>query len=208
MKTQKSLVVLKHDAVARGLMGEVISRFEKVGLKIIALEFLNATEEMGDKHYASSDENLKRFGNNTLTECKEKGVDAKAKYGTDDALEIGKMIKQWNIDLITRGPVLAMVWEGPNCIEIIRKIAGKTSPKDATPGTIRGDFSWDTYDNANDELRSVYNILHASGNEEEAEFEINLWFGKDEVFSYDNSSIRAMSNQWDVNGKSKSSRKN
>jgi len=92
------------------------------------------------------------------------------------------MIKKWNIELITRGPVLAMVWEGPDAIEIVRKISGSTSPKKALPGTIRGDFSWDNYEVANDELRSVYNILHASGNEEEAEFEINLWFSKDEIF--------------------------
>lgn len=201
MKTQKSLVIIKHDAVARGLIGEVIKRFERVGLKMIALEFLEATEDMGDKHYASSDENLIRFGSNTLNECKEKGIDAAAKYGTEDPLELGKLIKQWNVDLLSRGPVLAMVWEGPNAIGIIRKIAGKTSPKDAEPGTIRGDFSWDTYDNANDELRSVYNILHASGNKEEAEFEIKLWFDDKEIIEYDVNSLRAMSNQWDVNKK-------
>ncbi|GAB4285895.1 MAG: nucleoside-diphosphate kinase [Candidatus Dojkabacteria bacterium] len=199
MNIQKSLVIIKHDAVKRGLMGEVIRRLERVGLKIVAMEFLQATEDMGDKHYASSEENLLRFGNNTLSECKEKGIDPIKKYGSDDPLTIGKMIKQWNIELITRGPVLAMVWEGPNAIEVIRKLAGKTSPKDAQPGTIRGDYSWDTYDNANDELRSVYNILHASGNAEEAEFEIKLWFEDRELIDYDVNSITAMSNKWDKN---------
>ncbi|MDQ6985379.1 MAG: nucleoside-diphosphate kinase [Candidatus Dojkabacteria bacterium] len=197
LKTQKTLVVLKHDCVMRGLMGEVITRFERVGLKLVAFEFLAATEDMGDKHYASSDENLQRFGNNTLTECKEKGIDPVEKYGTDDALEIGKMIKNWNVELITRGPVLAMVWEGPDTIALIRKLAGKTSPKDAAPGTIRGDFSWDNYEAANQEMRSVYNILHASGNEEEAEFEIKLWFGDEEVIDYTLYTHRAMSNSWD-----------
>jgi nucleoside-diphosphate kinase len=193
IKSQKTLVVMKHDGVMRGLMGEVIKRLERVGLKLIALEFLAATEDMGDKHYASSEENLRRFGQHTIDECKEKGLDTKKKYGTNDALELGKMIKRWNVELITRGPVLAMVWEGPDAIEVVRKLAGDTKPKSAVPGTIRGDFSWDNYEVANDELRSVYNILHASGNEKEAEFEIKLWFSKGELFSdYELYAHRAM----------------
>ena len=178
---ERTLVVIKHDAIMRGLMGEVIQRFERVGLKLVGFEFLQATEDMGDKHYASSEENLKRFGNNTLKMCKEKGWDAKEKYGTSDPLEIGKMIKQWNVDLITRGPVLAMVWEGPGAVNIVRKLTGPTNPQVAPPGTIRGDFSWDSFEVANAELRSVYNVLHASGNPEEAELEIKLWFSDEEI---------------------------
>lgn len=193
LNEQKTLVIIKHDAVMRGLIGEVVHRLERVGLKLVAFEFLAATEDMGDKHYASSNENLKRFGQHTLDEYKKKGIDPKKQFGTDDALELGKMIKKWNVELITRGPVLAMVWEGPDAIEIVRKLAGDTRPKSAAPGTIRGDFSWDNYEVANVELRSVYNILHASGNEKEAEFEINLWFSKSEVFAdYELYAHRAM----------------
>ncbi len=193
MKEERTLVVIKHDGVMRGLMGEVIKRFERVGLKMIALEFLQATDDMGDEHYASSEENLKRFGNNTLKDCKRLGIDPKKKYGTDDALELGKKIKQWNIELITRGPVLAMVWEGPNAVSIVRKLAGSTSPREADVGTIRGDYSFDNFELANDELRSVYNILHASGTVEEAEFEIKLWFGDKELFpGYELYAHRAM----------------
>lgn len=193
IKQQRTLVIIKHDAVMRGLIGEVIHRFERVGLKLIALEFLAATEDMGDKHYASSEENLKRFGQHTLDEYKEKGIDPREKFGTDDALELGRMIKRWNVELITRGPVLAMIWEGPDAVEIVRKLAGDTRPKSAAPGTIRGDFSWDNYEIANDELRSVYNILHASGSEKEAEFEIKLWFSDNEIFSdYELYAHRAM----------------
>lgn len=193
LKNQKTLVIIKHDAVMRGLIGEVIKRFERVGLKLIALEFLAATRDMGDKHYASSEENLRRFGNNTLDMCKEKGIDPIKKYGTNDPLEMGKMIKGWNIDLITRGPVLAMIWEGPEAVDVVRKIAGPTNPVKALPGTIRGDFSWDNFEVANDELRSVYNILHASGNEEEAKFEIKLWFSKGEIIDdYELYAHRAM----------------
>jgi nucleoside-diphosphate kinase len=192
-KEQKTLVIIKHDAVMRGLIGEVIKRFERVGLKLVALEFLAATEDMGDKHYASSEENLKRFGQHTLDEYKKRGIDPVKKFGTSDALELGKMIKKWNIELITRGPVLAMVWQGPDAITIVRKLAGPTNCIDAPAGTIRGDFSWDNFDVANDELRSVYNILHASGNETEAEFEINLWFSHGEICdNYQNYAFKAM----------------
>ncbi len=193
IKQQRTLVIIKHDAIMRGLIGEVIHRFERVGLKLIALEFLAATEDMGDKHYASSDENLKRFGQHTLDEYRKKGIDPVEKFGTNDALELGKMIKKWNIELITMGPILAMIWEGPDAVEIVRKLAGDTRPKTAAPGTIRGDFSWDNYEVANDELRSVYNILHASGNEKESEFEIKLWFSDNEVFAdYELYAHRAM----------------
>ena len=193
MNEEKTLVVIKHDGVMRGLMGEVILRFERAGLKIVAFEFLKATSDMGDKHYASSEENLKRFGGHTLEMCKETGVHPIEKYGTDDALEIGKLIKKWNVELITRGPVLAMVWQGPDAVNIVRKISGPTNPKIAPPGTIRGDFSWDNYEVANDELRSVYNILHASGTVEEAEIEIKLWFSKGEIVdNYQLYAYRAM----------------
>ena len=190
---EKTLVVIKHDAVMRGLMGEVLQRFERVGLKLVALEFIQATEDMGDKHYVTNEENLKRFGGNTLGMCKEKGIDPVEKYGTDDPLEVGKLIKKWNVDLITRGPVLAMVWQGPDAVAIVRKLAGPTNPQIAPAGTIRGDYSWDNFEVANDELRSVYNILHASGNREEAEMEINLWFSQGEIFDdYERYLYRAM----------------
>lgn len=193
VKEQRTLVIVKHDGVMRGLIGEVIKRLERVGLKLIALEFLQATEDMGDKHYVSSEENLKRFGQHTLDEYKEKGIDVIEKFGTDNPLELGKLIKKWNVELIIRGPVVAMVWQGPNAIEIVRKLAGDTNPKIAVPGTIRGDFSWDSYEIANAEYRSAYNIIHASANEEEAEFEIKLWFSKGEVFDdYELHAHRAM----------------
>lgn len=183
---ERTLVVFKHDGVARGIMGEIIQRFERVGLKIVAMEMLSATEDMADKHYASTPEVLARFGNHTLDTYKEKGIDPLERFGTNDPLEIGKVIKKWNINLLTRGPVLAMVLEGPEAIRIVRKLAGPTNPLEAPAGTIRGDYTWDNYDLANDGLRSVYNILHISGNKEEADFEISLWFDKSEIFEYEN----------------------
>lgn len=184
-KSERTLIICKHDAVARGLMGEIIQRFERVGLKLIAMELIAASADMGRDHYPNSKEWLTKVGQRTLTEYKEKGIDPIKRLGTDDAVEIGKLIKQWNVDFLTCGPVLAMVWEGPGAVTIGRKLVGSTVPTLAAPGTIRGDFSWDNADIANEHLRPFYNLVHASGEVEEAEQEIALWFSKGEVINYE-----------------------
>ncbi len=184
MKTQKTLIIVKHDGVQRGLIGEIMKRFERVGLKLIGLEFIAATEDMGQAHYPDSDEWKEKVGKRTLTEYEEKGIDPIDRLGTSDPIQIGAMIKQWNVEYLTAGPVLAMVWEGPEAVRIGRKLVGSTNPITAEPGTIRGDFSWDNADLANDQMRPFYNLVHASGDVEEAEAEIELWFGKGEVFDY------------------------
>jgi len=185
MKQERTLIICKHDAVARGIMGEIIQRFERVGLKLVAMEFLAATEDMGHNHYPTSDEWLSKVGNRTLTEYKEKAIDPIQRLGTDNAIEIGKMIKQWNVDYLTVGPVYAMVWEGPGAVAIGRKLIGETVPAKAAPGTIRGDFSWDNADLANAQNRPFYNLIHGSGDPEEAELEIDLWFEDVEVIDYE-----------------------
>lgn len=184
MKTQRTLIICKHDAVARGLMGEIIKRFERVGLKLIAMELIAATEDMGQAHYPNSKEWLEKVGQRTLAEYKDKGIDPIERLGTDVPEEIGKLVKQWNVDYLTAGPVLAMVWEGPEAVKIGRKLVGSTVPLLAEPGTIRGDFSWDNADLANALQRPFYNLVHASGEPEEAEFEIELWFSEGEVIDY------------------------
>lgn len=184
MQIQRTLIICKHDAVARGLMGEIIQRFERVGLKLVAMEFIAATEDMGNRHYPNSEEWLSKVGNRTLDEYKTKGIDPIKRLGTDDAIEIGKLIKQWNVDYLSVGPVLAMVWEGPEAVNIGRKLIGETVPLKAAPGTIRGDFSWDNADLANDQLRPFYNLTHGSGDPEEAKEEIELWFEGVEVLDY------------------------
>ncbi len=184
MKIQRTLIICKHDAVARGLMGEIIKRFERVGLKLVAMEFIQASEDMGHKHYPTTEEWLARAGNRTLDEYKTKGIDAMERLGTEDPIEVGKMIKQWNVDYLSFGPVLAMVWEGPEAIAIGRKLIGETVPAKAAPGTIRGDFSWDNADLANEQMRPFYNLIHGSGAPDEAEFEIELWFENSELMDY------------------------
>ncbi len=181
---ERTLIIVKHDGVARGLLGEVISRFERVGLKMVAFEFIAATEDMGKAHYPESKEWKEKVGNRTLTEYKEKGIDPIERLGTDDPIEIGQMVKNWLIEYLSMGPVLAMVWEGPEAVKIGRKLVGETNPVNAAPGTIRGDFSWDNADLANDYKRPFYNLVHASGDPEEAKDEIELWFSKIELMDY------------------------
>jgi nucleoside-diphosphate kinase len=185
MDREKTLVICKHDAVSRGLVGEIIMRFERIGLKLLAFEMISATKDMGNRHYPNTDEWKKKVGLRTLDEYNEKNVDPIEKLGTDDPIKIGEMVKQWNIEYLTAGPVVAMVWEGPNAVRIVRKLVGNTVPALAEPGTIRGDYSWDSAELANDLDRPFYNLIHASGDVEEAKDEIALWFDEIEVFDYE-----------------------
>ncbi len=184
MAIEKTLLIIKHDGVARGLMGSVISRIERVGLKLIAMEFIQSSEEMGNNHYPNTEKWLRKVGERTLTEYVEKGIDPDMLLGTHDAIEIGKLVKQWLIDYIGVGPVLAMVWQGPNAVKVVRKLVGDTIPAQALAGTIRGDYGIDDPEMANEHKRPIYNIVHASGEVAEATEEIALWFANKEVFNY------------------------
>src|SRR3989344_5037247 len=135
--TQKTVIILKHDAVARGLMGEIIKRFDRAGLKLIALKFVQAEKDLAVKHYPSETEWLRQVGERTLGEYREKGQDPIKEMGTDDPVKIGQIIKSWMTDYLTEGPVLATVWEGYDAIKMARKIVGSSKPADAAPGTIR-----------------------------------------------------------------------
>ncbi|MDQ3239546.1 MAG: nucleoside-diphosphate kinase [bacterium] len=182
--TEKTLVVIKHDGVARGLVGEIVGRYERAGLKVVAMKLLHASKDLAAKHYTSTDEDHARRGNNTLRDAAEKGVDVNVKFNTQDPIEIGKKINDWLIDYINEGPVVAFVLEGYSAIKVARKITGSTLPNEAASGTIRGDLTHDNPELANFHDRPMRNLVHASGNPQEAEVEINLWFAKEEVFDY------------------------
>jgi len=184
MAIEKTLLIVKHDGVARGLMGEIIHRVERTGLKLVALEFLESTKDLGENHYPHTDEWLNKVGGRTLSDYKNKGIDPIESLGTDDPKKIGKMIKDWLIDYLAAGPVLAMVFEGPQAVKIVRKLAGDTIPANAVPGTIRGDFGFDDPELANEQKRPIYNIVHASGEVAEAKEEIALWFTGKEIHDY------------------------
>jgi nucleoside-diphosphate kinase len=190
---ERTLVVLKPDAVARGLSGTILSRFERVGLKIVGMKLVTAPDELVQKHYPEDREELwVGIGNKTLENYKTLEMDPKKSLGTDDPKEIGKMVRVWLMDYIKDGPVLALVLEGPHAVELVRKMCGHTLPLLSAPGTIRGDFSFDSSYLANSAGRPIKNLMHASGNVEEANYEIPLWFSKEELHSYERVEEKAM----------------
>jgi len=185
MKKQRALLIIKPDGVQRGIIGKIITRFETVGLKIIGLKFEMATSEKVVAHYPETEAWFKKVGERTLTNYQKKGLDARTVFKTNDAVSIGKIVKGWLVTYFQESPVFMAVVEGYDCIEIVRKLSGNTIPVLALPGTVRGDFSHDTIDLANGQNRPLRNIIHASDSPEDGEKEVNLWFTKEELFSYE-----------------------
>jgi len=183
---EQTLVVIKPDAIQRSIVGDIVTRFEKVGLKIIALKMFIPSEELLNKHYpVERKEFIEGMGNKTLDNYKELDMDPLKYFGSDDPHEIGLTVQKWLVDFMVADPVIAMVLEGPHAIEVVRKIRGHTLPLKAQPGTITGDYSFDSSSIANNDMRPIRNLVHASGNAEEAAFEVDLWFDKDEIYDYE-----------------------
>ncbi len=181
---EKTLVLVKPDGVKRGLIGEVIRRFERSGLKIIGLKLIYPDKEHYQAHYPSTRQYFGQLGANTLKTYKQYGVDAKKDLGTTDEFKIGKMVKEWLVDFMSSGPVVAMIVQGSHAVDNVRMIVGPTLPVLAPPGTIRGDFSGDSPALANVAKRAVKNLVHASGDIKEAEEEIKLWFSIEDIYDY------------------------
>lgn len=190
---ERTLVVLKPDAVQRGIIGDIISRFEKRGLKIIGSKMMIPSPELLNSHYPGDrDELVIGIGNRTLEGYKDLGIDVKEKFGHDDPVKIGREVRGWLVDFMQSGPVFAMVVAGPNAIQVVRKIRGNTEPLRAELGTITGDHSFDSSAFANAQGRPIRNLVHASGNKEEADFEVDLWFTTQELFEYDTVNQKSM----------------
>lgn len=181
---QKSLVLLKPDAVKRGIVGEVVHRFERAGLKIVAAKLVVVSRELAEKHYDKDDAWKTKIGNIRLEDCKKHGLSVTDIYGTEDPWAIGDMVNRSNHDYLISGPILAFVFEGVNSIAKIRNLVGPTYSIDAPAGTIRGDFGSESPYTSLVRKRTIFNMIHASGNELEAEFEINLWFKPEELLPY------------------------
>lgn len=179
---QQTVVFIKPDGMKRALAGSIIARFERAGFKMIACKMIWVDKTLVGKHYADDEKYLKTVGEKALEDYKKHGLDPGEHLGTDDPLEIGKLVRKWNMDFVSAGPVVAMIWEGPNAIEQIRKLVGHTFPSAAQPGTIRGDYSIDSTYMSNTLKRSVKNLIHASGSLKEAEFERKLWFKEGEIY--------------------------
>lgn len=184
VKEEKTYVMLKPDGVRKGLIGEVIRRFEQRDLKIVALEMFQPLHETIDTHYPKSEEWITRLGQKTLSTYEKYGFDAMVDFGTTDAKDIGPEIRKWLIDYMTSAPLVKMVVQGVHAVDVVRKIAGPTMPYLAEMGTIRGDFSIDSPALANMEKRAVMNIVHCSETPEEAAHEIKHWFGDLKTFQY------------------------
>lgn len=177
MINERTLVLLKPDAVARGLIGEIISRFERVGLKIVGMKMLFAPKEILEEHYKKDDAWLIEKG---------KGIIKNKGYSTDyDPKLAGKEIVDALVEDNRILPIVAMVIEGHNAVAVVKKLTGPTNVREALPGTIRGDYSHDTYDLANILDRPIITVIHCTGEKHEAEKEINLWFNPEELYKYE-----------------------
>lgn len=183
-KEERTVLLIKPDGIKRGLIGEIVKRIESRGLKVIAMKMIIASAEQAKKHYPGTDEWLIGMGNKTLENYKEYKKDPKKELGTDNPLRIGQKIYKWNIDFLTSGPMLAMLISGVHAVGMIRKIVGHTLPSKAEMGTIRGDYSVDSPVLANLGQRALHNLVHASGDAQEAKHEIKHWFKKSEIHDY------------------------
>lgn len=183
-KEEKTFLMIKPDGVQKGLVGEVIKRLEQRDLKIVALKMFQATRKDIDNHYPKDDKWIKRLGEKTLDTYNKYGYDPKKEIGTEDPLEIGKKVRGWLIDFMISAPMVKMIIQGIHAVDIVRKIVGPTIPAKAEMGTIRGDFSIDSPVLANKEKRAIMNLVHASETAEEAEHEIEYWFGNEEKYNY------------------------
>ncbi|MBI2621024.1 MAG: nucleoside-diphosphate kinase [Candidatus Levybacteria bacterium] len=182
---EQTVVLIKPDGVKRALIGEIIHRFERMGLKIVAIKMVWPDDKLLLKHYKSDEEaTLRRWGEKTLKTYSEYGKDAKGDLGTDDPLELGRMVNKWLFDYVKSGPVIAILLEGYHAVENVINTVGPTMPVKAPAGTIRGDFSTDSAAYANDEKRGVENLVHISASIEEANFEKTLWFSPSEIHEY------------------------
>jgi nucleoside-diphosphate kinase len=181
---ERTLVLLKPDALQRRIAGEIINRFEKANLRLVATKMVRPNEDLAHKHYpVERREFIEGMGHKTLGSYKEGGLDPMEDFGTDNPHTIGLQVQKWLANFLVSGPVIALVLEGNKAISKVREIAGHTIPAIADPGTIRGDYSDDSPIKANAEKRAIKNLVHASGDKAEAEFEINLWFNPDELHS-------------------------
>ena len=187
IRYEHTFCMVKPDGVMRGLVGEIIHRLEKAGLKVVAMKMVRPTVEQAKAHYPTSDEAwVERLGEKALSGFENNPeIDIEEVLGSKDKRVLGEEVVQSLVDYLQSGPVVCMVIEGIQAIEMVRKLAGHTLPFKAAVGTIRGDFSVDSPAIANTEKRSIHNLFHASENKVEAEHEIKLWFGNETMHDYD-----------------------
>ena len=179
-KEERTLVIIKPDGIQRSLIGEIIGRYERLGLKLVGLKMMVPGAEQVEQHY-TLDPNWRRVtGEKTIASYRSRNLPPPSEDPLEITAKILKNLKKY----LTSGPVIAMVWEGAHAVELVRKITGGTEPRTSPVGTIRGDFVPDSYIMSDADDRAVRNLIHASGSVEEANVEIPHWFKKAEIINY------------------------
>lgn len=176
---EQTLVLLKPDVIQRSLVGELISRFERKGLKIVAMKMAWADEDMALRHYTWPEHAMIALGERTIAGFKGKGIE-----DIREPKEIALKIQQRLVTYLSAGPLVAMVVEGSHAIAFVRKLRGNVNALNADLGSITGDYSVDSYFIADEDDRATRTMIHASGSEEEAKTEIPIWFSKQEIYKY------------------------
>lgn len=191
---ERSLVVIKPDAVKRGLVGKIISKFENVGLKLIACKMLQPTPDQVIGNYPTDDKDwVQGLGQKSLHTFNQLHLDPQEYLDSTDPQKIGEQVISKLVEHWTSGPIVAMIWEGPHAVEIIRKLRGVTTPLQAEPGSLLGDLSFDSQLVSNTQRRAMRTFVHATGSEKESSREISHWFVVSEIFDqYDRTDHYAM----------------
>ena len=178
-KNERTFVIIKPDGVQRSLVGEIVKRFERTGLKLVAMKLFVADQDRLWRHYNKDDAWYLSKGEKTV-----KNLEAAGRKIEKSAMEYGKDIIGALVKFMSCGPVVAMVWEGNQAVNIVKKLVGDTQPLTSAVGTIRGDFTVDSYDLSNVDGRAVRNLVHCSDQPSEAMREIDIWFNQNEIFNY------------------------
>lgn len=179
LQKERTFVIIKPDGIQRSLVGEIIKRFERTGLKLVALKMFIADQDRLWKHYQKDDAWYASKGAKTVVNREAAGLSV-----DKPALEYGKDIIRALVTFMSCGPSVAMVWEGNGAVSIVQKIVGTTEPLTADIGTIRADFTLDSYELSNINERAVRNLAHCADSPAEAAREMAIWFTPEEILSY------------------------
>jgi nucleoside-diphosphate kinase len=177
---ERTLVIIKPDGVQRSLIGEIIHRFERRGLKLVAMRLEVPQSDRVEEHYTLDPEWKRKVGEKAIESYTSKGQ----KPPSDDPIKIGDAVVERLKNYMTSGPAVVMAWQGAHAVELVRKLVGGTEPRGSDVGTIRGDFVLDSYSMADTDDRAIRNLIHASGSVDEAKQELALWFGEKDLVDY------------------------
>jgi len=173
-------VIIKPDGIQRSLIGEIIRRYERTGLKLVGLKILIPTPEMIENHYSVDPDWKRTVGMKAIEAYRKKGEMPPTEDPMQASAKIISVLKKY----MSAGPVIAMVWQGMNAVGVVRKVTGSTEPLVSDVGTIRGDLTIDSYQIADADTRAVRNLVHTSGTVEDAAKEVGLWFKEEELLNY------------------------